>query len=380
MVSSFAREQDRSIADVLKQMPGIDVESSGRILYQGEPIQNFYVEGLDLMGGRYGLVSQNMPHKSVATVQIVENHQPLKILEERLPSVRTSLNITLKRNITTTGTARLGSGMTPLLWDANITPMLFTQNFQLAGSYQANNTGNDAARQLDALTMESLRERFDGDLRRSSALEIPALTPPDFNENRYLNNNLHMINANALQRISRDMQLRTNLWFIHDQQQQTGSILRTIYTPADSLVFNEKIQNKLIKSALRGEFSLNRNTRENYLNNKLEFQTHWDRTNGQLTGIEIQPISQQLQNPFSNVSNRLSLIKPIGSKLIQIISVMYFDQNPQTLSVRPGLFEEVFNEGQSYGQLAQQNQLQRLNANQSVSIAFGWNRWTISPR
>ncbi|MBW6479871.1 MAG: hypothetical protein K0B37_10620, partial [Bacteroidales bacterium] len=74
LVSTFAREQDRSIADVLKQMPGIEVEPSGRILYQGDPIQHFYVEGLDLMGGRYGLVSSNLPHRSVATVQILENH------------------------------------------------------------------------------------------------------------------------------------------------------------------------------------------------------------------------------------------------------------------------------------------------------------------
>src|SRR5690554_4795636 len=55
LVSSFAREHNRSIAEVLQNMPGIEVEPSGRILYQGEPINRFYVEGLDLMGGRYGM-------------------------------------------------------------------------------------------------------------------------------------------------------------------------------------------------------------------------------------------------------------------------------------------------------------------------------------
>lgn len=48
-VSAFAQTQDRSIGDVLKRMPGIDVEKSGKIKYQGEDINKFYIEGTDLL-------------------------------------------------------------------------------------------------------------------------------------------------------------------------------------------------------------------------------------------------------------------------------------------------------------------------------------------
>ena len=44
-VGSFAQEQDRSIGDVLLRMPGIDVSKSGKIQYQGEDINKFYIEG-----------------------------------------------------------------------------------------------------------------------------------------------------------------------------------------------------------------------------------------------------------------------------------------------------------------------------------------------
>lgn len=40
-VGSFAQQQDRSIGDVLGRMPGINVESSGKIQYQGEDINKF---------------------------------------------------------------------------------------------------------------------------------------------------------------------------------------------------------------------------------------------------------------------------------------------------------------------------------------------------
>ncbi len=379
LVSSFAREQDRVIADVLKQMPGIEVEPSGRILYQGDPIQHFYVEGLDLMGGRYGLVSQNMPHRSVATVQILENHQPIRILEERLPSHRASLNITLKREVTTTGTARLGSGFTPLLWDANATPMMFTRNFQLAGSYQANNTGNDAAKQLDMLTLESLRNRMEDNLTRPSLLSIPLLSPPGFNENRHLDNNLHLVNANALQRLTGDLQLRTNLYFIYDHQQQHGNARRTLYTPTDTLVFDETIQNQLYDRALRGEITLTRNTPNNYLNNKLEFQSHWDKR-GVIFSSNESPAAQELRNPFQNLSNRLNTVIPAGNRLIQFNSLLYFDRSPHSFSLTPGGFEEVFNNGQPYDGILQNTRLQRFSSHHSASLSLGWRRWGITPR
>jgi hypothetical protein len=379
LVSTFAREQDRSIADVLSKMPGIEVEPSGRILYQGEPIQHFYVEGLDLMGGRYGLVSSNMPHHSVATVQILENHQPIKILEERLSSHRASLNITLKRDITTTGTARLGSGLIPFLWDANITPMMFTKNFQLAGSYQANNTGNDAAKQLDALTMENFRERLDNYTERPSLLDIPGLSPPGFNENRYLDNNIHLLNANTLTRLARELQLRTNLHFIYDNQLQQGDAKRTIYTPNDTLVFDERISNQLQNRAVRGEITLTRNTKQNYLNNKLEFQSHWDQRAGEIVYSKTSGLNQQLNNPFRNISNRLNMVKPVGSRLINLNSFIYYDQSQQTLWVNPGGFHNLIDQS-TFESLVQEMDMQRVITNHSAGLSFGRGGWMITPR
>ena len=40
-VGSFAQQHDRSIGDVLRHMPGINVEKSGKIQYQGEDINKF---------------------------------------------------------------------------------------------------------------------------------------------------------------------------------------------------------------------------------------------------------------------------------------------------------------------------------------------------
>jgi hypothetical protein len=96
LVSRFKNAQDRSIADVLKKMPGLKVSEDGGISYQGKPINKFYVEGMDMMGGKYAMVSENLSADKVSKVQVMENHQPIKALKDVSFSERAALNIILK--------------------------------------------------------------------------------------------------------------------------------------------------------------------------------------------------------------------------------------------------------------------------------------------
>lgn len=79
-VSAFRQAQDRSIEDVLKKIPGIEVTDGGQIKFQNKPINKFYVEGMDLLGNKYALASKNLPAKMVRRVQVLQNHQPVAAL------------------------------------------------------------------------------------------------------------------------------------------------------------------------------------------------------------------------------------------------------------------------------------------------------------
>ena len=80
-VSAFKDQKDRTIADVLKKMPGIEVLSNGQILYMGNAIEKYYIEGMDMLEGRYNLANDNISADDVSKVQILENHQPIKVLD-----------------------------------------------------------------------------------------------------------------------------------------------------------------------------------------------------------------------------------------------------------------------------------------------------------
>lgn len=51
-LASYLGKSDVTLEDGLKKLPGVDVDKSGKINYQGKGISNFYIEGMDMLGGK----------------------------------------------------------------------------------------------------------------------------------------------------------------------------------------------------------------------------------------------------------------------------------------------------------------------------------------
>lgn len=378
LVSSFEGKEDRTIEDVLRKMPGIEVQDDGQILYQGQPIQKFYVEGLDLMEGRYSMVSKNLPNGAVSTVEVLENHQPIRMLEDKVYSTQASINLKLKKGISTTGTAKVGAGLSPFLWEANITPMTFSKKFQLLSSYQTNNTGKDVAGQLAVLTFDELIKNKDRPEENPGILNIQKAKLPDIEENRYIDNQIHLINLNGLAKLNRDFQLRSNLYYISDLQKEKARELHTLYTGSDTIQFEEKFDNQKKYDYVYGEFSLNRNVKNNYLNNTLKLKYNNDRQSG-LVKNGSQNISQKLNDPIRSISNELRSINPIGNKLIEIESYISYDHNPHNLTVYPGKFSTL-TPGLDYNNEFQELELKRFYTDNSAGIVFNLGKFIFTPK
>lgn len=377
-VNSFVQEQDRTIADVLKRMPGIEVLSDGKILYQGSPINKYYIEGLDLLEGKYNLANENLPHREVSQVQILENHQPIQVLDSLVYSDKAALNIKLKNEFTLTGQAELGSGFIPLLWDANITPLFFSKKQQMLISYQANNTGNDAASQLKTHTFEDLLEQFESNTEKPEWLSVQKLSTPNFSEERWLDNNINLLTGNYLHKLKGDYEVRLNVSYLNDYKQQNGFTNTLFYTPTDTIPLLEHKHNQFYLNSLETNLTIQKNTKENYLKNSLQFQGFWagQRGNIQLNGT---PLSQNLSNRYFNFSNKFKTILPFGKQLATLNSYIQLDQIPQTLKVNPGQFEDFLNNGKPYREVFQEVDLRTFYTNNSLGFTKGLKRFSFSP-
>ena len=143
-VAAFKDKKDLVIGDVLKKMPGIDVKESGQITYKGKPINKFYIENLDMLQGRYGIATNNLSANDIATVQVFENHQPIKALEKSQFSNEAAINLKIKEGKKGVFSimAMLGLGVDKhLLWQEELTGMYFTKGRQHLFTYKTNNNG-----------------------------------------------------------------------------------------------------------------------------------------------------------------------------------------------------------------------------------------------
>lgn len=370
LVSSFAQVKDQSIGDVIGKMPGFEVDTEGKIFYLGNPIQKYYIEGLDLLENNYTIANKNLPHESVGSIEVLENHQPIRALQSNTFSNGTSLNLKLKKNIAITGTARVGMGLPYLLYDSNITPMLFTSKQQIIASFQANNIGDDLNSQNQNLQFSNGVLEGIGS-RKPELMAITTLSRPQIDRNRFLNNNAKLLSYNHLIRINLLTELKVNASFYHDKQHESGNKITTYFMNSEDLTISETTNNQYLNSSLSANFTLTQNASKRYLKNQLSINRFWDYE----TGVILKPykLEQKAETPHLSISNLFDLIIPKRKNFFRIYSFVDFNKSPQRLCIWPGAFKNELNDGQNYLKTVQNYIQEELVGQQYV-------RFTISQK
>jgi hypothetical protein len=376
-VAVFASKKDRVIADVIDKLPGLEIGTNGRILYQGEPIQKYYIDGLDLLEGKYNLANNNLPVQAVSSVQVLENHEPVKLMRKITSTDKVSLNIKLKKDITVTGEAKLGVGVSPQLWEANITPMLFNRNQQIICSYQANNIGDDVSSDLKSLTLDDLFDRMKNDNAKKELLGIQQLSTPNLKNNRYLDNNINLLSANYLIKLDKDVQLKVNSSYLNDYQKLIGGVKSEYYLGDDTIVLEENISNRINNRFLVNDLILIKNSEKSYLKNVSNVTAYWDSQLGNVNQ-NLKSFKQEYENPFQTVSNKLKWITPLGKRMLEVNSLIGYNNAPQQLKVSPGVNEDLLNNGIQYNEIVQNANHSVLNLNHFLSLTNRIKRLSFS--
>lgn len=377
-VDAFTSKQDRVIADIIKKLPGIEMQG-GQILYQGKPIQKYMVNNLDLMEGRYGMINNNLPADAVKNVQVVENDQPIKILDSLVFSDRASLNLELKK-FTSTGTGKVGLGAAPFLWDSNLTPMTFGRTFQMLNSLQGNNTGNDVAKDLKAFYTGG------GYFANNATVEdgpsyifLRNVSTPGFAQEKWLNNQIFLGSTNVLQKLKDGLELKGNASYYNDLRKLSGFTATEIFTADQTILTSEAIDNRFRINVLDAGVLLEKNERQVYLRNSLKYHKRWNNDVGDLLFNESDRIVQHRKYEDQAFLNSLSMARLIGKQLVNIKSTVEWHQTPQRLAVVPGQLTAILNQGDPYEQMTQAVHFTSLRADNGLSFMRRFKMFTIAP-
>ncbi|MDA0758533.1 MAG: carboxypeptidase-like regulatory domain-containing protein [Bacteroidetes bacterium] len=70
---SFNTGSEKKLGDVLKNLPGIEINDDGRIVVEGKEITKITIEGKDFFDGDSKLATQNLPASAVGKVEVLRN-------------------------------------------------------------------------------------------------------------------------------------------------------------------------------------------------------------------------------------------------------------------------------------------------------------------
>jgi hypothetical protein len=388
-VEQFANKNDRTLADVIKRMPGLEIDESGKIKYQGKDVNQFTVEGKDLMQGRYGIIPNAIPHKDVGKLEVIENNQPIKILKDKVPSENAGINIKLKKNVTWTGSGAAALGLSPFLWNLKLTPMLFAKKRQALFNLKSNNTGEDIISENGNFIslsgfMGQSQDNSTGDFLRPSSVSPPASIP----QSRYWFNRSHAIGANFLEGLKHDWEIKANLLYTYHELDLKGASntsianLNTDGTVLNTLNYTRTSDLNDIAQKAKATLSLNKNAKANFFKNDLIFSI--DRSNSRsILQLDSIPVYQRTHANGFSIQNSLSTLFPLGKQsgyLINLQSYINYAHDPEWYrvdSLKALRFADA--DMQSALSLKQLKRSGSFNTTNTVSMAFSGKALTIVP-
>ena len=330
-VGSFAQSQDRSIGDVLKRMPGIDVSKSGKIQYQGEDINKFYIEGSDLLGGKYGIATNGISHEDVGAVEVMENHQPMQVLSGISFSDKAAINLKLKNKAKATwsfhGDAGGGWLWQPegAVWDGELFAMCAMPGFQNITTLRTNNTGED----LSASSTDFFADRRGTGLNQYISIGLPGV--PSLNSKRTYFNRSFLASTNNLWKLGRG-EFKANIDYSFNRVTANASNITTYFLNNGNRVITENRAGTEHQHSMSGKFIYELNQKTAFINNTLQTNTDWNDIN--LSTFGSIPNTQSADLPDYYVSNRFKMIQRFkGKHLVTFESRNEWESLPQTLSL-----------------------------------------------
>jgi len=340
IVGAYANSNDRSIGDVIAKMPGFDVDkSTGKISYEGKPISKFYIEGLDMLGGKYGVATNTLPQGEVGSVQVMRHHQPIRVLEDFTYTDDAAVNIKMKNSAkshwVTSWKAGGGYGDNHsdggdgdnALWLLEGFGLRLKSDFQTMLTYKTNNTGLDISRESTNLFDLSSLERQ----QPKNFISLSAPSASGIKSNRSLFNRSHAVTANIMKRLNEASQLNLQLVYNNERNKAWGQRITEYKRLNGSKVISNSKSWRETNNDLYALLKYEHNSDKSYLRNSLSGDMEW--LDQRLTETGTDPHTQRAMVPVFDFRDDLYVIQKYGKALFSFYSNNTIQNRPQHLYV-----------------------------------------------
>lgn len=330
LLGVYAKPGDRTLADVLVRVPGFEVnKNTGQISYEGRSISNFYIEGMDMLGGKYGVASKSLPQNDVATVEVMKHHTPIRVLDDFVYSDENAINVRMKKGAKAHWIATFNGGIgcknNGVLWDFESFAMRLKQNWQTMMTYKTNNRGKDIIHETNKVfTYGEL------DSRLIPFISLPSPASSRLGE-RSLFNRSHTLNLNMLQRINETSQVNVQVTYINDRQETFSKRTAEYFSKRGNKVSDNEKHYIAKTNELFAKVKYENNANSQYLKNELSTNLNWNKQLLIERGTNPHEMNGNL--PVFTLKDNLLLMRKYGKRLYSFESKNIMEARPRQLAM-----------------------------------------------
>lgn len=352
-LSRFTSGKEQSIKEALKKLPGIDInEQSGEIRYNGKAISQFTVEGMDVSGGRYNQITENLKADAVKDAEVIEHFQPIRSLRNKMPSDKVALNLTLKPEVRSRWLLTLqaaGGYGDPILYNGKLNALQLAHERQGIYLYKTDQTGKDLSTELQQLISDNQNFLTPTDV--PTFIDQPTFSFP-LEKQRLMANTTHLASVNRLYRKSEEQQSRFTFHYLYDEQHRNQGTQEIYYYPSDTIHIAQAQDYSLYTHQAQATYNYERNGTRSFFRNLLEAHGTWSHSQESLYGNR--ELTQSLQTNSLQLTNQLNLLATREHTTSGFRSFFRYAHQPTTLQFAQvnqsfGL-QQVYMDNQAYHQ------------------------------
>ncbi|EGV43303.1 TonB-dependent receptor [Bizionia argentinensis JUB59] len=216
----YVRGNEQTVEDLLKTIPGININTDGTIKIGNQEIEKLMIDGDDLFERGYKILSKNMPAYPIEEVEVLKNYSNNRLLKGVEESSKVALNLKLDEK-------------SKRIWFGNIETSIGNNNlYQLKGNLMnfgkknkyyflanLNNIGYDATGDIENLVRPfRINEPASiGDNRSVNSLLNLSPESLNFKQNRTNFNNAELVSLNAIFNPTEKIKIKTLGFFNWDE-------------------------------------------------------------------------------------------------------------------------------------------------------------------
>lgn len=361
---SFKQGNEQVVEDLLKKIPGLNIDADGTIKVGNQEIEKVMIDGDDFFEKGYKIVTKNMPVNPIDKVELYQNYSNNKHLKGIENSNKVALNLTLKEYAKRVwfGNIQAGYGLvSENRYEVRGNLMNFGKKNKYYFLTNLNNIGEDATGDINHLIRPY---RFDepaslGDDQSVNTLLSLGFDTPNLKQKRTNLNNAEMLSLNSIFTISDKVKLKT-LGFLNTDEVdffrnslQQFSVGNTTFTNTENFIGRKTQLTGFGKIDLTYDISKTKT---------FEYTGKFNKTNEKNRSDLL--FNNDLLNERLNANNQLFDQKVVytnkfkESKVFLLSSRYINEKTPQNYSVNQFIFNDLFTENANNTKQFSENKMQ----------------------